>query len=244
MPTHKTFKQRVRARMAHTGETYTGARAQLLRKAAGSPSDVPSVDPDDADAAADEAAIEPRQGDALPTSDDASLRATGRSYPGWFELLDAWGAADRTHPDIARWLVAEHGVGAWWSQSITVAYERARGLRAIHQMAGGFQVGATRTVAADADRALTAFTDAAARRRWLPDVALRRRPTTATHTARFDIDGGPARLVVGVTPKAGARSTVSVVVEKLPDADSAAREKAAWRERLVALRDHLDGSRA
>lgn len=233
MPTHRTFKQRVRTRMAHTGESYTSARAQLLRKAAGGPPAVSSEVPGGA------AAAEPGAADALPTSDDASLRGTGRSYPAWFALLDAWGATDRAHPDIARWLVAEHGVGAWWSQSITVAYERARGMRAVHQMAGGFQVGATRTVAADADRALAAFTDAATRRRWLPDVPLRRRPTTAAHTARFDIDGGPARLAVGVTPKDGGRSTVSVVVEKLADADSAAREKAAWRERLLTLRDHL-----
>lgn len=34
MPTQKIFKQRVRARMAKTGEAYTTARAQLLRKAA------------------------------------------------------------------------------------------------------------------------------------------------------------------------------------------------------------------
>jgi hypothetical protein len=32
MPTQKDFKRLVRARMAKTGEAYTAARAQLLRK--------------------------------------------------------------------------------------------------------------------------------------------------------------------------------------------------------------------
>ena len=33
MPTQKTFKTRVRTRMSKTGESYTTARQQLLRKA-------------------------------------------------------------------------------------------------------------------------------------------------------------------------------------------------------------------
>ena len=38
---------------------------------------------------------------------------------------------------------------------------------------------------------------------------------------------------------AGLSAGLHVLVEKLPDADAAAREKLAWRERLLALRDHL-----
>ena len=43
MPTQKVFKQRVRARMAKTGEAYTTARHQLLRKA--SDPDAPPAPP-------------------------------------------------------------------------------------------------------------------------------------------------------------------------------------------------------
>ena len=55
--------------------------------------------------------------------------ATGKGHGEWFGLLDAWGATDHSHTEIARWLNAEHGVPGWWSQNITVNYERARGMR-------------------------------------------------------------------------------------------------------------------
>jgi len=54
---------------------------------------------------------------------------TGRSSQDWYALLDAWGAASKGHPAIARYLEQEHGVSAWWAQTLTVRYEYARGLR-------------------------------------------------------------------------------------------------------------------
>src|SRR6478752_2994115 len=61
--------------------------------------------------------------------DDAVLQATGRPRDDWFELLDAGGAQALTHKEIATVLVARHGVDPWWAQSVTVAYEQARGIR-------------------------------------------------------------------------------------------------------------------
>ncbi|HEY1104861.1 MAG TPA: DUF4287 domain-containing protein, partial [Agromyces sp.] len=61
--------------------------------------------------------------------DDAVQAATGRPRDEWFELLDAADAATWTHKDVATWLVAEHRVDPWWAQSVTVAYEQARGIR-------------------------------------------------------------------------------------------------------------------
>ncbi|MEE3921840.1 hypothetical protein V2I01_36860 [Micromonospora sp. BRA006-A] len=55
---------------------------------------------------------------------------TGQDWAGWFDRLDAWGAVDRTHTEIARWLVDTHGMPGWWAQTVTVGYEQARGLRA------------------------------------------------------------------------------------------------------------------
>jgi hypothetical protein len=224
MPTQKTFKRRVRARMAKTGESYAAARHQLLRKATSASDPTPAPEAPD-----------------LPTSDDAAVRATGRRYDDWFRLLDAWGGTERRHPEIAHWLVSEHGVNGWWSQSITVAYERARGMRALHQMPDGFAVAATRTIAVGPERLLAAFTDDAARAKWLPGVAVRRRRTTAAGTARFDWPDPPSRLIVMVDPRGPGSSRVAIQHEKLADADAAAREKAAWRERLATLKSMLEG---
>ena len=90
MTRQKTFKRKVRARMQKTGESYTAARRRLI--AAGERPEVEAPD------------FEP------PMSDDAMRERTGRGWDEWFALLDAWEAASRPHPDVARWLRDEHGV--------------------------------------------------------------------------------------------------------------------------------------
>jgi hypothetical protein len=122
MTTQKTFKRRVRSRMAKTGESYTAARAQLL--------------------AMPEPVAEP-----APEPPTRVQEVTGRTHEQWFALLDEAGAAAMTHAQIATWLREEHDVGSWWAQNVTVEYERARGRRAVHQNAAGhFYAGASRTI--------------------------------------------------------------------------------------------------
>jgi len=233
MPTQKTFKRRVRARMTKTGEAYTAARQQLLRKADGPAAPVAT---EATDAVGATVAANPESAVEFPTSEEAVCRATGRSFPEWIALIDEWGGTNHRHPEIARWLVTEHGMPSWWSQSVTVTYERARGMRALHQMTDGFSVAVTRTVAAGADASLAAFTDPAIRHSWLGDVDVEQRRTTAAGVARFDWPAPPSRLVVQVLPKDDGRSTVAIAHERLPDAAAAAREKASWRARLARLK--------
>jgi hypothetical protein len=243
MPTQKTFKSRVRARMTKTGEAYTTARQQLLRKAESRAAAVAPEVPIAPESPATPEAADPEPTVEFPTSEEAVVGATGRTYPAWFALLDRWGATARRHSEIAAWLAEEHGVAPWWRQSVTVAYERARGMRAVHQMTDGFSVAVTRTVAADPDAALLAFTDPAIRRSWLGDVPLEQRRTTAARVARFDWPEPPSRLVVQVLPKADGRSTIAIAHERLPDGNAAAHEKAAWRDRLAALKAILEPDR-
>jgi uncharacterized protein YndB with AHSA1/START domain len=222
MPTQKVFKQRVRARMTKTGESYTAARRQLLDKTG-----------DPAAAGVDESTVAAPE---LLTSDDAMRRGTGRGHEEWFALLDAWGATDRKHPEIARWLRETHDVSGWWAQGITVDYERARGLRAPHQTGAGFSISVTRTIAASPEQALAAFTSAAIRRRWLPDAPMRQRPTRAALSARFDWSEPASRVVVNVVPKGADKTVVAVAHEQLPDAEAADRLKVAWRQSLGELK--------
>ena len=234
MPTQKVFKQRVRARMTKTGEAYTAARHQLLKKA-GQPG-TPALEAELSDAGV--AAETTRQRDNL-TSEEAMVRATGRGHDEWFALLDARGATERKHPEIAGWL-REMKVPGWWAQNITVAYERARGMRARYQQADGFTISVTRTVDVPPSEALAAFTSAALRQRWLPDAPLRERPTKAKLTARFDWSDPTSRVVVTIVPKAPDKSTVAVGHEQLPDAESAERLKSAWRASLGDLKSFLE----
>jgi hypothetical protein len=234
MPTQKIFKQRVRARMTKTGESYTAARRQLLRK-----STEPPTEPADTPEAAATAAEEVPPG-VRAVSEESMVRATGRTHAEWFALLDAWGGTEHSHTEIARWLSDEHGVRPWWTQSVTVAYERARGMRAVHQMTNGFSVSATKTVSVPAARAVEAFTNASIRARWLRDGDLRPRPTRASRNLPFDWDEPPSRVVVVVAPKGDDRALVSVTHEQLPDAESAATFKAAWRARLVEYKRSVE----
>jgi hypothetical protein len=219
MTRQKSFKRLVRARMEKTGESYTAARASLL------------------------AAEEPKatEGPTLTMSDEAIRRRTGRGWEEWFDLLDQWDAAERAHKEIARWLREQHGVDGWGAQSVTVSYERARGLRAVGQRPEGFSITASKTVAVPLDRLYDAFVDESLRARWLPDGELRERTATKPKLARFNWGDGRTRVVVGFDSKGDAKSTVALEHARLHDATEAERMKAFWRERLSGLKIQLEG---
>jgi hypothetical protein len=88
--------------------------------------------------------------------DDAVKRATGKSWKEWFALLDKAGAAALSHRDITKLLSVRHELADWWSQMVTVAYERARGLRKVHETASGFNASVSRTLATGLDTAFAA----------------------------------------------------------------------------------------
>jgi hypothetical protein len=227
MTTQKTFKQRVRARASRTGESYTAARAQLLRKA-----DAPAPPPEPP------APLDTRL--LAGVSEEATLDRTGRPLADWLDRLEAWGAGERTHTEIARWLVADQGVDGWWSQTITVAYERARGRRVLHQTSAGFSVGVTRTVGAGADAVTAAFRDPDRRSAWFPNALFEVRAAYSGKRGRFDWTDPPSKVWVDLVPKGDGRTTVTVTHERLPDADAAAAMKDRWREALDRLKGLLE----
>lgn len=227
MTKQKSFKGRVRARMEKTSESYTAARRQLLAKAAGEPAS--PAGPVDA------------PGAKRPYSDDVLRANTGRTWDEWFALLDRWGAAERPHPEIARWLNEEHGVGGWWAQGVTVGYEQARGLRAPGQRRGGlFEASASKTVAVPVDRLYEAFMDPGLRERWLPGAKLEVRAAKPAKSIRANWDDGSTRLVIAFTARGDAKSQVALVHERVPDAEAAEAMKAYWRERVAVLKEVLE----
>jgi hypothetical protein len=223
MTRQKMFKQDVRTRMEKTGESYSEARRQLLAKA---------------ERKAEAASVEEYE---PLMSDEAIQRRTGKRWGEWFAILDSWGAADRKHKEIAAWLSEKHGVDGWSAQSLTVGYERARGLRAPGQRPGeGFSATASRTIAVPVKRLFEAFTDESVRERWLPDGELRERTSRSPKSARFDWEDGSTRVVVGFDAKGDAKSQVALQHERLPDAEAAEKMKAFWRERLSAIKELLE----
>jgi hypothetical protein len=223
MTRERSFKRRVRERKSKTGESYTAARShvsqkrdrvQAARTTLATPSDRPS---------------------------DARIKeATGRKWDAWFSVLDRWGARDRKHGETVGFLMDEHSVPGWWAQSITVWYERGRGLRLKHQQADGFTVYASRTISVPVDVLFDAFVNARSRRKWLTDGTMSLRTSQPGHTARFDWGDGSTRVSVSFLAKGPAKASVAVAHERLPDADEAEMAKASWRSRLATLKSALE----
>jgi uncharacterized protein YndB with AHSA1/START domain len=217
MPIQKDLKRLVRARMQKTGESYTGARLQLLKKA--EPPKIAIVPPDYAGLAG--------------MSDESVEKNTGRNWEAWVRLLDAAGAAEKPHGEIAAY-VASLGTPSWWTQMVTVGYERIRGLRARGQQRdGGYQATKSRTFNVPLERLYRAFADARTRRRWL-GVKITVKSATPEKRMRILWDDG-TQVQIGFLAKSSSKSTVAIQHEKLPDRVAAEGMKKAWGEHFDRL---------
>ena len=173
-------------------------------------------------------------------SSEKLAETTGRNWDEWIELLDQAGAPKRTHTEIARWLTDEQGVPGWWAQSITVGYERARGLREPGQRADGWSVTASKTIEVPIETLFEAFERESIREQWLPEAELHLRTANAPVSARYDWADGSTRLIVGLESLSDSRSRVALEHEKLPDSEVAERMKVWWRERVCDLKELLE----
>lgn len=216
MPRQKDLKRVVRTRMQKTGESYTTARLHLVRKKA-------EPEPDYA---------------ALAGMSDESVKAkTGRDWREWTRILDTEKCAEKPHRDIARY-VSSLGTPDWWSQTVTVGYERIRGLRAIGQRrAGYYEASKSRTFAVPVAKLYAAFATARQRAKWLPEKVTVK-SSTANKRMRIAMPDGTF-VEIGFFPKGDAKSSVAVQHSKLPDKATADRMKAWWAERFAALAEAL-----
>lgn len=187
----------------------------------------------------------------------AVREATGRGWEEWFEALDAAGAAELAHGEIVAHLQREHpGVSSWWRQSITVAWERARGRRAVGEAAGGFQVSVQRSVAATAAEAWALLTTrpelwlgegasvvfAEGERYEVParggapgaggEVRVVKPGARLRMTWRPDGWPAPATLQLTLAERGPGKTAISADLEKLPDAEAREAARARWRAAL------------
>ncbi len=174
-------------------------------------------------------------------SDEAVRKATGKDWAEWASTLDDAGAASWPHKEIAAWVHETHdGVSGWWAQSVTVAYERFRGLRDVGQRRDGdYEVNKSKTFAVPVERLWDAFAEDDQRSTWL-DVGVEIRTANRPKSLRMGLDDGTA-LDAYFTGKGEAKSSVSLQNRKLADADTAEERKRYWGERLGALKDQLEG---
>jgi uncharacterized protein YndB with AHSA1/START domain len=226
MPRDKDLKRIIRARVDKTGEAYTTARSHVVDES-GQQSTTPATPPVPPAVVPDYAAL-------AGMSDDKVRAKTGRGWAGWTHALDEAGAADLEHGAIARIVHERFEVGGWWAQTVTVGYERIKGLRERGQRRSGtWEVSKSRTFAVPVGILFDACADDRTRSRWLgADPVV----TTMTRPRTIRIRWGDGTLVaLYFTDKGPNKSVVTVQHMKLPDRDTADRLKTHWTERLDAL---------
>lgn len=224
MTTDKDFKRLVRARMQKTGESYTAARSHFAARKPASTKPPPP--------ATDYARLAGR-------SDEIMKARTGCTWDRWVKALDHVRAYEWSHRDIARHVKEKYKVADWWVQSVTVGYERIKGLRAIGQRrSGAWEASKSRTFAAPVDEIFRSFHDPRRRSRWMTGAKPTVRSATPGKSMRMAWPDGTT-VIVGFTAKGAAKSQVAIQHEKLPDQATAARMKAYWAERLGALAEVL-----
>ncbi len=72
--------------------------------------------------------VKPKKGFRV-ISEEAVAAATGKGWAHWFKVLDRFDVKANGHPLAAKHLVAEHRLGPWWAQAVTIRHEWDRGLR-------------------------------------------------------------------------------------------------------------------
>ncbi|MGH2619591.1 MAG: SRPBCC domain-containing protein [Anaerolineales bacterium] len=176
-------------------------------------------------------------------SDEAVRAKTGKSWSEWIAMLDTAGAADMDHPAIAKYLSNELGVSDWWSQMVTVGYERARGRRRVYETARGFQISRSKTIDVSAARAFKAWSEAGVRRRWLPGRDLKVRKATRNKSIRSTRSADGSAVSVDFAAKGASKVQVVVTHSGLSDPKQAERMKEFWSAALSKLKTLLEGSR-
>jgi hypothetical protein len=228
MPSQKDLKRLVRSRMKKTGEAYTAARLRVVKPA------TPIIATKTAS---------PKSGRSLEyaalagLADASVLKSTGKTWAEWVRVLDTAGATERPHKEIASY-VSSLGTSNWWSQMVTVGYERIHGLRAKGQRRSGtYGASKSRTFAVPIETLFAAFAETRRRRMWLPvNVTVR---SSAPHK-RMRLDWPDnSTAVLGFVSKGAGKSMVAVQHDKLPDKATADALTVAWSAYFDRLRQLL-----
>jgi uncharacterized protein DUF4287 len=253
MTLQKKLKKAIRARSEKTGESYTSARRQVLLARDRKEAPLVPVEPEPL-APAPTPAPPSRTQTRGEVSDEAARNKTGHGLDHWFAVLDAFGAAGKGHTAAAAHLNKDHGIPGWHAQGITVAYERARGLREVNQScAGTFQVSVSKTVPASVAEVIQAFQDAGRRAEWLRgadpglvqalDAAFtadkpREVKTKGADYAwfRFPWDGPTVEIRMTGKPKG---TSVAADNAGLAAPELVEQRRAQWKVALEGLRKHF-----
>jgi hypothetical protein len=238
----RALKHVIRSRAAKTGERYTTARRHVLSELAKARPPITRVD---APAPAAVPAVTMKGG----LSDAKSIEKTGHGLAHWFDVLDKFGAIEKGHTRAADHLYSSHGVPGWYCQGITVAYERARGVRGMNQRCdGAYEVSVSKVMAATPARIIKMLKSA----RWTEGVdkdlvtalssALKDKKSNGfvirpDGQARFRYRWAGTTVQFNMYPKATAKTSFVVSNMSLPSAEAVEAHRAKWKTAFSSIAD-------
>lgn len=247
----RALKDIIRARAAKTGERYTTARRHVLNELRPTPEPLVRFPSSSGQPSATAKTGAPPAGSRGGLSDAKAREKTGHGLDHWFAVLDRFGGAGKGHAALARHLYADHSVPGWYSQGLTVAYERARGVRAVNQRCDGeYEVSISKVVTGQTADLVKALTDKRRRTRWAKgaDTRLVKALSAALDGSRskgivvrpdgqgrFRYTWGDTTVQLNLLPKPGDKVSLVATNSKLADAAMVEDRRALWRTALDAL---------
>jgi len=179
------------------------------------------------------------------TSDEAVKKATGKAWTEWFSILDKAGAKKMPHIEIAQYVYDNYlgekktklapdvaKKGGWWSQMVTVEYERSRGLRKVGETATGFNVSVHRTVGVPISRLFGEWRKIAAKNKLVESTV---RPNK---TIRYKRDSeGVLYVVMFAAKESGSRVGFEVIgLKRQSDIE---KMRVYWKKQMEKLEQQL-----
>lgn len=224
MTRQKDLKRIIRARMQKTGESYTTARTVVAaRKKKSSP-------------VSEYAAAQKDWATLAGISDEKVKAATGCTWVKWVAALDYAAAHALSHADIVKLIKKKWPkVNSWWSQMVTVGYERIRGLREVGQGRDGiYDANKSKTFSVGIDEVYAMFAPRKIKA-WLPMGIARHRGGKPNKTINLDWSDGTKAMFTFMA-KGPNKCLVAVQHAKLTSKADVASTKAFWTERFEALK--------
>ncbi len=191
---------------------------------------------------------------------DASIRkATGKSWNEWYAALDKFGGAAKGRKALNEFLFKQNKVDAWWTTTIVVEYEKTRKVAEKDGRPKGYNICATKAVAAKPAQVFEAFTNSAKLSKWFGAGT----KGDFTDGGSFSNSDGNKGTVKRVNPGKGLRFTwegpkhdgelvevklapsgakCSIIVnhDRIQTREAADGLRAAWGAALDALKSQLE----
>jgi uncharacterized protein YndB with AHSA1/START domain len=187
----------------------------------------------------------------------AVQKATGQSMDAWFAELDTRGGVTQGRKALSDYLFKEKKVDAWWTVTLAVEYEKARGAVEKDALIRGYGICVTKSIAAPPAKVYAALLDA---KSWMgpnSTAALKEggawddgdghsgvfKRLAPGKTMKFSWAGKGHQNVEEVEIKftaAGAKTSVVLNHSRLPDRAAADGMRAAWARVLDAIKEKVE----